>query len=212
MSLQVLKNNALRYLGCYNQNVDAALEALVDVCIKEVKECATPAFVSKKVKLNKNPLMIADTNISLAYGDLDKLLEHCEECVIVAITLGQNIERKTKYYAHSDMAKMSVFDAVSSAYVEEVCDQFEEKLCLPQRTMRFCPGYGDVDIALNRELANLLQCDKHIGLFVQESNILLPQKSMIGIIGIGETSFKQSCDNCKKRSDCGLRKKGQTCY
>ena len=208
----MLKNNALTYLGCEPTKVPPLLEAMVEECIEEVKQVANPAFVSKTVNVLKNPLRIENTEISLAYGDLEKLLEKCEQCVIVAVTLGQEIERKTKYYAHSDMAKMSVFDAVASAYVEEVCDLFENKLQLGKRTMRFCPGYGDVDIALNKQLANLLQCDKHIGLFVQASNILLPQKSMIGIIGLGESDFKQSCTNCKKKSDCTLRKKGKTCY
>lgn len=208
----MLKSNALRYLGCYDTKVDAQLSNLVDDCIVEVKSVANPAFVSKRVKIAHNPLRIEDGDISLAYGDLEKLLSNCEECVVVAVTLGQEIERKTKYYSHSDMAKMTVFDAVASAYVEEVCDRFEEKLNLGNRTMRFCPGYGDVDIALNRALAQLLMCDKHIGLFVQASNILLPQKSMIGIIGIGESDFKQSCDNCKAKADCVLRKKGLRCY
>ena len=37
---------------------------------------------------------------------------------------------------------------------------------------------------------------KKIGLTVQESNILLPQKSMIGLIGLGDNRKEKTCQNC----------------
>ena len=77
---------------------------------------------------------------------------------------------------------------------------------------RFCPGYGRVPIELNKELAFIIESSKKIGLTVQESNILLPQKSMIGLIGLGDNRKEKTCQNCLHIKDCNFRKRGQTCY
>lgn len=66
------------------------------------------------------------------------------------------------------------------------CDEYENEQLIGKRTFRFCPGYGRVPIELNKELAFIIESSKKIGLTVQESNILLPQKSMIGLIGLGD--------------------------
>ena len=75
-----------------------------------------------------------------------------------------------------------------------------------------CPGYGRVPIELNKELAFIIESSKKIGLTVQESNILLPQKSMIGLIGLGDNRKEKTCQNCLHIKDCNFRKRGQTCY
>ena len=55
---------------------------------------------------------------------------------------------------------------------------------------------GHVPIELNKELAFIIESSKKIGLTVQESNILLPQKSMIGLIGLGDNRKEKTCQNC----------------
>ena len=90
--------------------------------------------------------------------------------------------------------------------------EYENEQLIGKRTFRFCPGYGRVPIELNKELAFIIESSKKIGLTVQESNILLPQKSMVGLIGLGDNRKEKTCQNCLHIKDCNFRKRGQTCY
>lgn len=212
MNLQAIKQTALLYLGYRSNHIDANTDRLLEQCIEEIPGLCHPAFIHQEYSLSHTPLKIDTLEISLDYPDLIDLFDSCNSCIIVGCTLGQQIDRHLKYLAKIDMTKMTIMDAVASSYLEAICDDYEQKLHLSKRTMRFCPGYGNVPITLNRSLANALQMPKLIGLTVLSSNILLPQKSMIGLIGIGNNNYKKHCFSCIKKDDCDFRKRGLRCY
>lgn len=210
MRLQAVKEQALKYLGYGHETPDAQSLALLETCLEEVQAKAVPRFITHIYPLTHDPLGIE--GIGLDYPDLIALFGRCHSVCVIGATLGLGIERHCARLSKIDMAKLVVFDAVASAYLEEQCDAYEETLGLGVRTFRYCPGYGAVPLELNRTLCRALQMDKHIGLTVQPSNLLLPQKSMIGLIGLGATGQEKSCAGCVKFDSCGLRKKGQPCY
>ena len=116
-----------------------------------------------------------------------------------------------RYYALIDMARMSVLDAMLSAWVEVCCDEAERQIITETRTARLCPGYGDIPLALNEQLGAALSLPR-IGLYVKAGGALSPQKSMIGLIGIGDVGTPKSCGSCIRRNDCEYRKRGERCY
>ena len=162
--------------------------------------------------LKHHPLKIKELDISLDYPELIDLFDSCNKVVIIACSLGIEIDKMLRYYAMIDITKMTVLDALASSYLEAKCDEFENKQHFGSHTYRFCPGYGSVPLELNKKLSQALACDKHIGLTVQENNLLIPQKSMIGLIGIGDTRKIRHCFSCVNLNDCIYRKKGQRCY
>lgn len=210
MCLQAVREQALKYLGFANQTPDDQTEALLGACLKEIEQKANPHFITHTYPLTHDPLAIE--GISLDYPDLTTLFANCHSVCVIGATLGMGIDRHCTFLSKIDMAKLVVFDAVASSYLEELCDRYEETLDLGVRTFRYCPGYGTVPLELNRTLCRALQMDKHIGLTVQPSCLLLPQKSMIGLIGLGENRKKKSCEGCPKLGDCPFRKKEQRCY
>lgn len=208
----MIKENALKYLGYTTTSIDPKIDSILEQCIKEIKEISIPKFVCKTFTLDHSPLQIKELAVTLPYQELLDLFDSCHSCLIIGCTLGQEVERHLKYLSKIDMTKMTIFDAVASSYIEYVCDQYEDSLPLGDHTFRFCPGYGEVPITLNKTFARALDMPKHIGLTVQDSNILLPQKSMIGMIGIGDKKYKKHCFSCIKKQDCPFRKRGQRCY
>ena len=205
------KDNARKYCGI-GKNASKELDALVEECCKEVVQIANPVFVHQRYALAHDPLSLSEVDLTLPYASLEKLFAHCDECILLAMSLGIEIDRRTTVYAHIDQAKMSVFDACASAYCEEACDQFEKNLGLHKRTMRLCPGYGDIDLVLNGKIAKILACDKHIGVYVSDNHLLMPLKSMIGLIGIGDDQQEKTCKGCFQIKSCAYRKQGTTCY
>ena len=212
MNFLKIKENALKYLGYQGQNINHSIACLIDECLEEIHKMASFKVVYKTFPLSFKPLFIKEANIDINYPDLNDLLAYCHDVVIIACTLGIQVDKRSKYYSHIDMTKMTIFDAIASSYLEAKCDEYERIHIIGKRTFRFCPGYGNVPIELNMELARVVDSYRKIGLTVQDSHILLPQKSMIGLIGLGDNSPKKSCKNCLNIKNCDFRKRGQTCY
>lgn len=204
------KKYILQYLRIHGE-VDQWTNQLIDECVKEVKEIAHFKATAQKYTLRHHPLKIKELDLLLDSQDLEFYFRNCQSCLVVACTLGIQIDRTIKYYEHIHMSKAVVFDAVSSRYLEECCDEYEKSLNLGQHTFRFAPGYGDLPLALNYPLSQALKIDKVLGTSINKGGLLIPMKSMIGIIGIGDNGQK-SCFSCIRKEDCELRKGGQRCY
>ena len=191
----MIKENALKYLGYLDNQVDSNTEILLNECLKELEQ-VTPKFMYQIYTLTHHPLTIKELNLTINYPDLIDLFDSCDRIVIIACTLGLQLDQQLRYYSKINLTKMTVMDALASSYIEIKCDEYEAKQNFGKRTFRFCPGYGNVPLELNKNLANALNCSKHIGLTVQESNLLLPQKSMIGLIGLGDEKLTKHCFSC----------------
>ena len=178
----------------------------------EIKQIAQPKVIVKKFKIAKDPLRLEESGDEIIGEQMADMLKDCEECLLIGCTLGIAMERKIKFYAKINMTKSTVMDAAASAYLEEYCDRYEETLGFDNRTYRACPGYGDFPLEFNRRIAILLDISKKIGVTITPNNLLIPQKSMLGLIGIGSDKRKKSCENCVMKEDCPFRKRGQRCY
>ena len=207
----MIKENALKYLCYLDNQVDSNTEILLNECLKELEQ-VTPKFMYQRYTLTHHPLTIKELNLTINYPDLIDLFDSCDRIVIIACTLGLQLDQQLRYYSKINLTKMTVMDALASSYIEIKCDEYEAKQNFGKRTFRFCPGYGNVPLELNKNLANALNCSKHIGLTVQESNLLLPQKSMIGLIGLGDEKLTKHCFSCVNKENCMYRKRGQRCY
>ena len=206
----MLIERTLRYLGGSGMAHNDAMRQLLASCEQEVR-ALRPAFTHARFTLAHDPLRLCEADIALPSAQLERSFRDCGACEAVAITLGREAERLVRYYACIDMARMSVLDAMLSAWVEECCDESERQIITETRTARLCPGYGDIPLALNEPLGAALSLPR-IGLYVKAGGALSPQKSMIGLIGIGDVGQPKSCGSCIRSNDCEYRKRGERCY
>ena len=126
------------------------------------------------------------------------------------MTLGKTISDKIRYYSKSDMQKMVIFDACASAYLEYLSDEYQNNNLGNDLSFRFCPGYGGTSVLDLKEIVKYLDI-RSIGIELLDSCIMVPEKSIIGII-YHNKDIKKSCDGCIKEKECELRKDGLTCY
>ena len=125
---------------------------------------------------------------SLVSRDLVKNLQGCSHVVIFAATLGMGVDRLIRKYQQVSPAKAVMLHAIGTERIEGVCDEFckyleaEKGRCRP----RFSPGYGDVALETQRQFFDLLQCEKHLGLYLNESLLMSPSKSVTAILPIKE--------------------------
>lgn len=143
--------------------------------------------------------------------DLSFYLDDCENAVVIASTLGLGVDSKAARLMKDDMAGAVIFDALASALLEIKTDEFEEGLDLGPHTFRFAPGYGDIPIELNDILIDSLSLQKRIGLSKTANSLMIPQKSMIAVCGIGK-AMAPVCGHCPRLNSCSLRKENLRCY
>ena len=221
-TLEIDKNEVLRYLGYKNQEIDEKLDELINTCLKEVKDLSQPKYVYKLFDLKKEDEVLAleGTNLTLQGNDIKEHLKHSKRCAMLAVTLGVQIEKKIQYYNRIDLTKALILDSCATAYVEVLADSVEEEIKAQAVsegygiTFRFSPGYGDLPIEMQGDFLKLLDAGKRIGLVATETSILTPRKSVTAIIGFQESGIEsesRSCEICNKYNECDFRKGGGVC-
>lgn len=209
----MLREETLRYLRYSDQVITVEQDALIDSAIAEVVEYASPRTVHRIFDLKKKDGLLAiDAEIDLHFSDLQKLLTGCESCLLIAGTLGAHLDQRMRYVSKIDMARYVIMDAAASALVEEICDVLQESLPFSPLTFRFSPGYGDVPITLQKQLLAVLDAGRRIGLTLTPTMLMMPQKSISGIVGIGRENKKKNCSGCRRYDNCEYRRNNTVCY
>ena len=78
-----------------------------------------------------------------------------------------------------------------------------------QGTLRYSPGYCDWDTEQQKEVFQAIDAGS-IGVVLTESCFMIPQKSISGVIGIGERGREKTspCIVCSKKASCPYRRNG----
>ena len=223
-SVTVEKSEVLRYLGHNGQEIDNDLNSKIYQCIKETKNEIDTKYVYQiydiKKDLNLNTVQFENTNLILKSKDISELLRDCDKCVLMCATLGFNIEKNIRRYSYNNLTKGIIIDACATTSIEEVCDLVQDsildKVAKEEKslTMRYSPGYGDLDISANRDILNVLDAHRKIGVTVTNTGIMIPRKSVVALIGITNEKIgkvKRTCENCSNRFNCEYRRKADGC-
>jgi len=65
---------------------------------------------------------------------------------------------------------------------------------------------------MQKQLLNVLDTARRIGLTLTPTLLMTPTKSITGIVGIGREDQNRSCSNCKKYDNCEYRRNNSVCY
>ncbi len=217
MSIQIQKDEVLRYLNYKGQEIDYITNHLINESIKEIEDIITPKFTYREFGLvNRGEIIYLDgSKFSLEGHSIRKHLKNSERCILIAFTLGHQVDRLIRYYEKSNMTKAIILDACASTAIEEFADNICRDLEKTYRkygeklTGRFSPGYGDLDIGIQGAFLDLLDARKSMGLTVSSHSILIPRKSVTAIIGIIHKDIihkERACKDCYKYGDCNFIK------
>ena len=121
---------------------------------------------------------------------LKRHLEGCDEIILFACTAGAEMDRRITRAKLQSPAKGLLMHAIGAQQVEGGCDRLCRRLAeqFPDRelTSRFSPGYGDLPLAMQREVMEALDCGRTVGITLTESLLMTPSKSVTAIIGMKE--------------------------
>ena len=201
----------LRYLGMGGKQPDDRTAQMVQECIAQFKTAAAykVCWLTVPIRVEEKGV---DFGLFYAPGQsLARNLQGCQQAVVFAATTGMQAEQQRKRRMVASPAGALVLDAVGTAAAEAVCDRFcaDRRAQLPGQSLRprFSPGYGDLPLQLQKELLACLDSHRKIGLSLSQNLMMIPQKSVTAIVGIGAQGCQTNlhdCANCEKR-DCAFR-------
>ncbi len=182
------KKAVMRYSGaCYfTSETERLCDDCIEVCLP--KTVYRICYTETEIAVVNNMITLGSAEMHSA--DLAKQLLGCERALVFAATVGLEYDRLIASYGRLDAAKALMFQAIGTERVESLCNAFcrklrEEKLKNDEViTPRFSPGYGDLSLEAQRLVFDLLDCGKTIGVYLNNSLLMTPSKSVTAIIGI----------------------------
>ncbi len=188
----------LRYAG-----LPPAFEGEAQTAIDSLVQAVQPRFVWRV------------TGLSFPGQLARRMLAQSSLACTICCTLGAEFDGFLRAVESRDMARAVLMNAAGSAWVEcgldmaqrEITERFPELFL----TDRFSPGYGDLPLALQKDLCRELDTERRLGVYVTDSLLLNPVKSVTAIVGLciaPEPMRIRGCEYCLLKDRC---KGGRLC-
>lgn len=208
------KKEILRYMGC--RKADGEIDALIDDCIKELAD-----RLVFKVCCSVFPIKLENDFVDLTFMQaksraLMKNLQDCDEIILFAATTGLETDRLIARYSNVSPLRSVAFQAIGAERAESLCDKFEAekreefgkfgKFLRP----RFSPGYGDFALSAQKAIFDVLDCERKIGLTLNDSLLMSPSKSVTALIGVSDKPDELCACGCETCGNAGCAYRKQT--
>lgn len=211
MELSPDLREVVRYLGYRGVTPDEEIMREIEVCIGELQEAVTPRFVYEKFPLSvkissEGPEILCLGELEICSRDLMKNLRGCCGAYLMAVTLGPGPDRLVRRASIGRMSRAVIYQAAAAAMTETWCDCINERIRQEAQSEglytrpRYSPGYGDLPLALQKDISRILNMPKEIGVSLTETLLMTPSKSVTAIIGVSESPVKcgpkEGCAGC----------------
>lgn len=169
--------------------------------LKLVRECIAEAngVFKYKVCYRELGLSVSDNvcdfgSFCLTSKNLANNLKGCKKAIVFAATVGVEIDRLIAKYSKLSPAKGLILQAIGSERAEALCDLFcaDVKNEYPALLRpRFSPGYGDLSLECQKEVFSVLDCERKIGVTLNQSLLMSPSKSVTAFVGLDYEGYSE---------------------
>ena len=181
--LSVNRQEVLRYLGV--KNADETTNGLITLCHREAMDVVVPSAVYVESDVTAENGVVEFDFMRVNSTNLATNLSGCKKAYLFCATLGIGVDRMIERLNRTSPAKAVVFSAVCSSLVESLCDYVNEKIIGQDASRpRFSCGYGDFCLEHQRDILSALEADKRLGVYLTDSYMMVPVKTVTAVIGI----------------------------
>ncbi|WP_455585378.1 vitamin B12 dependent-methionine synthase activation domain-containing protein [Bacteroides sp.] len=197
---------------------DPAVEEETQKLLEKISATTRPSFLffitHGELDIAGGALTVNNTTFHIG-KIIARQLKGSECFAFFVATAGSDFEQfQQELQQEDDLVKTYITDAIGSIIAEKTADRMEtsleEHLSEKNRlhTNRFSPGYCGWHVSEQRALFSLFPTPCPCGIHLTDSSLMLPIKSVSGIIGIGSAVHKleYSCGLCTYEK-CYRRKK-----
>jgi len=218
VDIEIDKKQVCQYIGYSDDHkVSARISSLIDDYAQHAHQLINPlhSCVIKNVEWARGSMALIEGSIIFKSQVVAQLLEQCQQAAIFLVTIGRYLEDTAAKLARDGLVLQAmVLDAMGSSAVEKVADYAQDRIKeLAEAkglviSRRLSPGYCDWSIGQQRMLFSALT-DNTVGVRLTRECLMIPQKSISGIIGIGPPNGNvenyNPCNFCEKQ-DCPGRR------
>ena len=177
------KGELLSYLGYRGQAISQEMDIKIAYAIDLCQSLVRPMSVVKRFKVNKETKIVEGTTLILDGEDIWKHIEGCSEIYLICATVGFLPEKEITRQMIKDKTLAIILDSAAICAIESYLDDIEKALD-GTLTTRYSCGYGDFPIEAQKDICAVLDTQRKIGVSVNSSYMLSPQKSVTCVIGI----------------------------
>lgn len=185
------RREILRYSGVRGDAPEIC--RLAESCISEAE-----GKFSYRVCYSEFPVLLSDECADVGFAKIKSLsarkyFEGCDRMILFAATVGLGIDRLVARYASTSPSRSLLFQAIGAERIESLCDLFCDDMANKAvgegyfARRRFSPGYGDIPLSLQKDIFDVLGCQKHLGVSLNESLLMSPTKSVTAFIGLSRS-------------------------
>ena len=213
------RKETMRYLGYRGQEISPETLQMIEEVTQELEQASSPKSIYREYDCQVSGDEIKLGELKICSRNLAANLKGCERAVLLAATIGPAADFMIRKYSVLSLAKAAVVQAAGAACIESYVDEVEDAVRQDagKRNLylrpRFSPGYGDFERDYQKEIFQMLECSKRIGVTLTEGNLMAPSKSVTAVIGLTsrerESCQMKSCSLCAK-TDCEFRQEETT--
>ena len=207
--------NQIGYEADYEPS--ARIKSLVDDYIENYHNLveSTYSYTFRNIESVDGDRVYLSDSVILESKVISSLCKKCNRLAIFILTIGSHLEEMVDYLSENGLVvQATVLDAIGSGAAEQMAGLIEDRIrnvtmMHDQRiSRRFSPGYCDWNVNQQEMIFKILN-DDTAGVSLTDECLMIPRKSVSGIIGIGDTdsdveSFNP-CVTCTKE-DCPGRR------
>lgn len=213
--LLISKKSLAQSLGYVNRKIPQLVEQIIEDFFNLLPEYFSPngSFkVFKDVAFQEKGFVVNDVFFNageIIAGNLNK----SSELAFFAVTAGSGLDSwSNKMMAEDNILFSFIIDTAGSDIAEMLADTIENKISEYANkknchiTNRYSPGYCGWNLNEQKKFFSLLPV-KFCGITLTDSSLMIPIKSVSGVVGIGENVVKKNyqCSICEMEN-CFRRK------
>jgi hypothetical protein len=219
IGIEINKSEVCRYLG-YGDEASPPTRtlSLINEYVDEAQQIIEPSFscVIRDIERVEGSRVHVAGSIVFEGETVSQLLENCDKVAVFVSTISDPLEEVVGELAEDNrQVQAAVLDAVGSAAADQVAGRVQERVKEIAGTQglaisrRFSPGYCGWDIAQQKQVFEALDADA-VGIELTDECLMIPRKSVSGIIGIGSSGEGiedyNPCRTCDARECCPSRR------
>ncbi len=207
------KNGVCQHLGYRDRSPSASTLSVIDSQIAKAHKLIKPTYTYalKAIDSVRGNEVSVDGSLVFTSQTISYVLSDCDWVAIFLITIGNDLEEESlKLMGKGKILEGTILDATGTEAVVQTLYKLEDvvkgiaraKGC--QATIKYSPGYCDWDVSQQKLLFQVIDSTS-LGVRLTESCMMVPLKSISGVIGIGklDTTKPPPCVAvCNKRSAC----------
>jgi cobalamin-dependent methionine synthase I len=195
----------------------ARIKHLVDDYIENYHNLveSTYSYTFRDIESVEGDRVYLSDSIILESKVISSLCKKCDRLAIFIMTIGSYLEEMVDYLSENGLVlQATVLDAIGSGAAEQMAGLIEDRIrnvavMHDQRiSRRFSPGYCDWNVNQQEMIFKILN-DDTAGVSLTDECLMIPRKSVSGIIGIGDTDSDvesyNPCVTCVKDTCPGRR-------